>query len=1332
VTIAYDSAVSRAPAAAGGAAAHDTLERPLAQTIYGPLVVVCMLMLAVAAFTTIHHVHDRLYGAVWRIAESVATKTVTEGGPLSPGLVHAHEGPYDGLILRSVEVLEVPDKGPVPAAGRGTRTSLETALAAVAATGAPQRVVDHASRRVAYLQPFDPGPDGVPRRVVAVDMDTGGIEAQVAHFRTVAIVGILAIGLVVLLTCIVLTQRVIVRPLMDLKTVIAKAQFDPTVADTYSGPREFEAVTAAFQRVVYDLHDKRARAEAIAKHLIETQAELEAALEKERDWAASRALYQASFEAGGVGIVLFDDSFAVIDVNATACRLTGYEREDLIGRDKLFLVHPDDRERERVELARMRDGAIDAFDIERRGLRPDGTVYHVVSRVRAISDAANGVHHFVAFLTDMTDSKRQEAEIRASLLRQEALVAEQRIFRYIFDSNLVGMSISSPEEPRGTVNARYCEITGYSKAELKHLTWRELTHPDDLARAIEVVEGAVEGRSPEFSERLRFIRKDGEVVTVQLEGRCQRDASGEIQWFAVLAQDVTEQCRAEAERSKALESLKFLLANIPDGVVELDDDGRIVSANASFLKMFSVTERQALASRITRFIPDFEFASLGEVRFFTGDTRGMTNDGTEIDIGYNCKRREVDGREVFTLIVYDNSMIRQLIEQLEAARDDALSSARVKSAFLANMSHELRTPLNGVLGMLNLLSTTDPTPEQDDYIRTAARSGEHLLSIISDLLDYSKLEAQELRLERIPFDPRPMAEDVVELLGGRAFDKGVDIVQVVAADVPEELEGDPGRLRQILMNLVGNAVKFTDEGEIRLEITRSGASGAANARLRIDVHDTGVGIPADMHEQVFESFVQADDSTTRTHGGTGLGLSITRQLVELMGGTIALTSEPGNGTTFTAELPLRVATPRQAAALGSPASDLDGLRIAVCDTSVATGRAIAETLTPLGVTVHTLVDFDDVPAWLERSVAAGDPPDVLVVDFHGGVRSAQRLVTHLVDEARVDPRTILALTAPGRGADNDAATALPLGGVLRKPVRRARLVEALTGLIGGDMAFEAESARAVDVPSAPGPARILAVDDVPVNLAVVAGMLRHAGHEVETAESGAAAIAAFERGAHDLVLLDCQMPGMDGFEVTARLRASGDRGGRVPIVAMTAAAGPEQCAALKAAGMDAVLPKPVSPEDLADLLATWLPGAPQTNVTPIRLDGDDRSAAGSDDPETLIDRRKVDEIAHILGDEAFDELLAMFETETRARLRSLEDAIAAGDADATVAPLHSLKGASRNVGASVLGSLASELEHGARAGDIEALTAGVSRLVDVAETTLTALARRSEAPAALA
>ncbi|MEW6159555.1 MAG: response regulator [Verrucomicrobiota bacterium] len=563
------------------------------------------------------------------------------------------------------------------------------------------------------------------------------------------------------------------------------------------------------------------------------------------------------------------------------------------------------------------------------------------------------------------------------------------------------------------------------------------------------------------------------------------------------------------------------------------------------------------------------------------------------------RRRQQPDEELLIIFETIGSQLGQLIERkrmneaLAAARDQALESARLKAEFLANMSHEIRTPMNGVIGMTSLLLGTELSDRQREYAETIYTSAEALLTILNDILDFSKIEAGKLQFEMVSFELGTVVEDTLVLLAERAQKKGLELAGFIERDVPLGLRGDPTRLRQVLMNLVGNAIKFTERGEVFVRVTREKES-EHQVELRFLVRDTGIGIPPEAQARLFKPFTQADGSTTRRYGGTGLGLAISRQLIEKMNGAIGVESQPGKGSTFWFVVPLE----KQAHAISTPEPkfrELTGLTVLVVDDNATNRDILVHQTQSWQMHAISAPGAAEALSLLRQRAVAGCAVDVAILDMQMPDVDGLMLARMIKADPRLAPTRLLLLSSLGHNFSSDELHAAGIEEALTKPVKQSQLYNALARIMGQaaeaplKISISPEAAAGVSrenaIPASPGSVaksdlRILLVEDNEINQKVALGQLDSLGYSADAASDGLEALQTLERNVYDVILMDCQMPMLDGYEASRRIRARSDWQLQPYIIAMTAHAMQGDREACLAAGMNDYLSKPVKSKEL--------------------------------------------------------------------------------------------------------------------------------------------------------
>jgi PAS domain S-box-containing protein len=853
---------------------------------------------------------------------------------------------------------------------------------------------------------------------------------------------------------------------------------------------------------------------------------------------------------------------------------------------------------------------------------------------------------------------------------------------------------------------RVRELLGYTAEEFPDRAEAMLgvMHPDDRERLRRVSDQHLADGRP-YDIELRLRARDGHYHWYRIRGRAERDADGSPVALAGSIQDIDAHRAAQMALEERENLLRQLTRQVPGMLYEIrlapDGTWTVPFMSDQFSQMFGLSLDDLRANgnaMLERIVEDDRIPvtaaldhSARTLEPFRASYR-VTLEGVQRWYDSHARpQRLEDGTTVWYGYIWDATHRMQDEHALTSARNAADAANRAKGEFLANMSHEIRTPMNGVLGMTDLLLDTPMEPSQRLYAETIRSSATALLSIINDILDLSKIEAGKLELESLPFEPRGCIEESVLTMAAQAAAKGVEMILDIDPAIPARVLGDPHRLRQIVLNLVGNAVKFTDDGEILIE-ARAAEATDSRAALQVVVRDTGIGMSEATLSRLFQPFSQADPSTTRNFGGTGLGLSIVRRLIDMMGGSIHVTSEPNVGTTFTLRLPYPAAS--APAAVAADEVTFDGVRVLIVDDNPTNRRVLKGQLEAAGCELQVTDNAAGALSALKTAAVESKPFDVLIADDQMPGMDGTTLGEHVKADPRIAGVALIMLTSMDRAGTAQRLARAGFAAYLTKPVRRRELracleqvVAARSGATGPSTALITRAALEAQASPASFSGHVLVVEDNAVNQQVARRFLERLGCEVTVVNNGAEAVDACFEQDYALVLMDVQMPVMDGLQATQEIRRRESGGQRRPIIALTAGAMTDELERCRDAGMDGMLTKPIEPSRLRELLERF--GLAATGPKPSEMTGEWRRVK----LPALDDR----ELRTLFGDDPvfLSDLLGTFIASSTAIVADIEQAAAAGDRAALRAAAHKLKGGARGVCAATLAELAATLERDA-------------------------------------
>jgi two-component system sensor histidine kinase/response regulator len=1051
---------------------------------------------------------------------------------------------------------------------------------------------------------------------------------------------------------------------------------------------------------------------------------------------SSEARYRALAESAVEAIVSADSAGQIVYANQATERIFGWPPDELVGRSLTMLMPERYQNAHTTGLRRYAetgDGGVIGQTVELTGLARDGGEFPL--ELSLTSWANEDGTFFTGIMRDVT-SQRAAARMSATKYRttqalsraslgRKALPAVLREVCEGLDWRLGAVWLEDPEAgtlrlasswaPSLKVNARFRKLYGnatFGPGEgTPGAVWQSRTAEwieDCAADPRFVRQDFIEGLDLRSLVLVPMVVDDRCLGVVEFFGhRGDQPTTQLLETLETIGTELglfAERRRAERALAANRDLLQAILDNASAVIYVMDAEGRFLLGNEAFGRLFGVRADELQGKTAAEVLPedvaglaaatDREVLTTGMSLQIESEIQAGGTTGTFLTVKFPLLNA---AGEVYGVCAMANNITERKRSELDLARarDQALAATRMKSEFLANMSHEIRTPMHGLIGMTELLLETELDGEQREYAELARSSGENLVALVNDVLDLSKIEAGKLEIDTADFRLGELVEDVCGLMSSRAHERGLQLSALVDADILGVVRGDEVRMRQVLTNLVSNALKFTHEGEVSVRV-RQVAGVADRVAMRFEVADTGIGIQAEELDRLFDSFEQADTSTTRRYGGTGLGLTIARQLTELMGGAIGATSTPGHGSVFHVTVPFERSStdPAELEAFQARA-DLRGVRVLMADDNATSRRIFVHHAQSWGIQAAVAQDGLEALALMREAAEAGEPFESLVADMNmpglNGIELARKV--------RADPalRSAQLLMLSSGVDDRLAARRAGFDNYLSKPVRRGALYDALV-----------QSRRALGqdaVPAGPSqPARlaanaplVLVAEDNEVNQMLAMRMLEKRGYRVDVAATGREAVSAVADGNYALVLMDCQMPELDGYAATREIRST-ERERRMPIVAMTAhsmSGDRERCLA---AGMDDYLSKPLDSMAFDTALARWAPTA--APVPGAKRGGPHKLR--SNEGKEAVDRAGLERLRTELGaSDVLPQLIEIFTSHTPERLDDLRVAVSSGDAVETRKGAHALKGSAHTLAAGRMAALCRDLELQAADGSLE-------------------------------
>ena len=1003
----------------------------------------------------------------------------------------------------------------------------------------------------------------------------------------------------------------------------------------------------------------------------------------------SEARYRSVVENAVKGIYRSTREGRFISANPSMARILAYESvpdllESVTDFQRQLYVDPNSR----PELLRLMDEQGAVKDFETRWYRKDGSEVWINLTSRAVRDEKGNLLYIEGMCEDITERKLAQQRLENALEFQSQLLntAATAIFTVDADRRIT------------SVNEEFCRLTGFATADvLGKVCTTFCGEPcTEHCSLFDPLRG-----ERILHKQVKIRRRDGKPLIVLKNADLVYDNNGCVTGGIESFVNVTDLIEASELASLEAGKLRAMIEGMEEGVVVADAEGIITEVNRWFLERIGLKREDVIKKDMWTFHPRTERTQA--VRdLVAAYRRGKTRELREIT-------RELLGMYVSLRVqpIFEGNDFKGVIlnvidvSDLVEARAVAEKASKSKSEFLANMSHEIRTPINGIVGMTELALNTELTEEQRDYLDTLKISANALLKLIEDILDFSKIEAGKLDLIHTSFSLRDSLAETLTMLAAQAHGKGLELAYDVPFDIPDALIGDPGRLRQIMVNLVGNAIKFTQEGEVTVTVAMESKTNN-HAVLHFTVNDTGIGIPFEKQNLIFEAFEQADGSTTRKYGGTGLGLAISRQLAKMMGGHVWVESEPDKGSRFHFTVSFELQPTSPVMRTSKQARNLEGLFVLVVDDNRTNRTILEKTLLYWKMKPTAAASAREALEALEQAHKRGTPFSVMLTDCLMPEMDGFQLVDEINKHPEISAPRIIMLTSAGERGDVRRSRDLGVAAYLLKPVSQSDLLDTISRALQFPFSKEISTARAtqLSIPESSRSLRILVAEDNPVNQKLATKILQKMGHRVTVVGDGKKAVETLGQGTFDLVMMDVQMPVMNGFEATQTIRAQEKHSGKhIPIVAMTAHAMKGDRERCLEAGMDGYVSKPIDLQDLYHAIEGLVPASNEGE----KEVSCEHSRAELVNRELLLDR--------VAGDmDLLLEVVDLFMDDSRRLLDRIREAVTEKDAEELERAAHALKGSVLNFEARTVADIARNLETMGRNRDLAQAESEVAEL----------------------